>query len=156
LVAIRGVTRRYAALRLGRLDLEAVKALYGKRADGEKLSNILGTNIGKANYKIQHAIVSLSWPNQIEAGDVVFMDETSHVVQLIGERDNSGKQRVVSFSPRPLWGDGSQERPVPGLRPQITTVESLVEEMIDLYPDVPSDWQNIELKIVRPMKDKHK
>lgn len=140
----------YSGLRLGRLELEAVRALYRKRADGEKLSENFGTTFGKASYKIKNSGVRLTWPREIESGDIVFMDETSHVVQLLGSRDETGRELVISFSPRPIWGDGSQERPVPSLHPEVTTVESLIEEMISLYPDVPTDWQNIELKIVRP------
>lgn len=139
----------YTGLRLGRLDLDSVKALYRRRAEGEKLSEIFGKAIGKATYTIKNSNVRLSWPSGIEPGDVVFMDEASHVVQLLGARDTTGKELVISFSPRPIWGDGSQERPVPSMRPEVTTLESLIEEMIELYPDVPTDWNNIELKLVR-------
>jgi hypothetical protein len=82
-------------------------------------------------------------------GDVILMDEGGHVVQFTGERDAAQRNRVVSFSPRPIWGDGSREFPLESLRPEVTTVESLIEEMIELYPDVPTDWQNIRLKVVR-------
>lgn len=146
----------YTGLRLGELDLEAVNALYRKRAAGEKLSENFGQPVGSARYIIRSSSVKVTWPREIEAGDAVFMDETSHVVQLLGSRDEIGRERVVSFSPRPIWGDGSQEVPVPNMRPEVTTVESLVEEMIRLYPDVPTDWQDIELKIVRPPAKKHK
>ncbi len=146
----------YTALRLDRLTLENAKTLYAQKAGNQKLSELLGTFIGKAEYKVNNVKVSLTWPNGIGPGDVVFMDETSHVVQLLGVQNDLGNELVISFSPRPIWGDGSQERPVPGLRPEITTVESLIEEMVDLYPDVPTDWENIKLKVVRLFEEKDK
>lgn len=96
--------------------------------------------------------MTLTWPKALEAGDIVFMDETSHVVQLLGKTNAQGEQLVVSFSPRPIWGDGSQERPVENTRPEITTIESLIEQLIELYPDVPTDWNNINLQVIRPKK----
>jgi ASC-1-like (ASCH) protein len=83
------------------------------------------------------------------AGDVILMDEGGHVVQFTGGRDAAQRNIVVSFSPRPIWGDGSREFPLESVRPEVTSVESLIEEMIELYPDVPTDWQNISLKVVR-------
>ncbi|NBO39329.1 hypothetical protein EBU99_12185 [bacterium] len=146
----------YTAVRLGNLEVATVKALYEKKRDGQKLSEILGTTIGKANYKIKNNSVKLNWPLGIKPGDVVFMDETGHVVQLSGLQNDHSENLVISFSPRPIWGDGSREAPEPSLRPELTTIESLLEEMIELYPDVPTDWENIELKIIRPFQKMNK
>lgn len=142
----------YTALRLEHLTLEEVKDLYAKRTAGDKLSEFIGTPVGTAHYKVRGAKVKLTWPDGLSSGDIVFMDETSHVVQLLGEANAQGEQLVISFSPRPIWGDGSHERPVENTRPELTTVESLIEQMIELYPDVPTDWNNINLKIIRPTK----
>lgn len=139
----------YTALKTSKITLEETKSIYAAKAHGQKLSDVQGKTIGNATYAIKGSQITITWPSGIKPGDVVFMDETSHVVQLIGEQGEHGHRRVASFSPRPIWGDGSHERPVEGTRPELTTIESLIEEMIDLYPDVPTDWQKIELKIVR-------
>jgi len=139
----------YSALKLERISLADVKFLYSIRADGKPISEHLGATVGVASYTVRNSKVKIRWPKDIQSSDVVFMDETSHVVQLLGQKDPDGHELIVSFSPRPIWGDGSQERPVPNQKPEVTTVESLIEEMIDLYPDVPTDWNNIGLKIVR-------
>lgn len=139
----------YVSLKLGTLALSEVKSLYAARSKNQSISGLLGSNVGIARYNIHNARVSLVWPAGIKAYDVVFMDNTSHVVQLLGQNDTEGRELVVSFSPRPIWGDGSREHPLPDAQPEVTTIESLIEEMVDLYPDVPSDWKNIELKVVR-------
>ncbi len=140
----------YSALKLQRLSLAEVKYLYSIRTDGKLLSEHLGSTLGIARYAVRNSKIKITWPKELRLGDVVFMDETSHVVQLLGQRDSDGRELVVSFSPRPIWGDGSQEQPVPSQKPEVTTVEALIEEMMILYPDVPSDWDNVELKVVRP------
>ena len=140
----------YTSLKLETMNLVRVRNLYMAREQGKSLSLALGTNVGNANYTMSTSRVKISWPPKIKSHDWVFMDETGHVVQLLGETNSFGQQLVASFSPRPIWGDGSQERPIEGIRPEITTVESLIEEMIELYPDVPTDWNNIQLLIVRP------
>jgi len=142
----------YTALRLEHLTLDVVKELYAKRSEGAELSEFIGTPVGIVRYKVRGANVKLTWPKELEAGDIVFMDETSHVVQLLGKTNAVGEQLIVSFSPRPIWGDGSQERPVEKMRPEVTTVESLIEQLIELYPDVPTDWNNIHLQVIRPKK----
>lgn len=139
----------YTALKLNAISFADAKKIHDSRTRGEKLSAQLGKLIGTAKYSPRSHEIRLIWPQDIKAGDVVFMDETSHVVQLTGQQDDQGRQRVVSFSPRPIWGDGSSETPVPGTKPQLTTVESLISELRELYPDVPSDWQSIEIKIAR-------
>jgi hypothetical protein len=139
----------YTALKTSKITLEETKSVYAAKASGQKLSEVLGKTIGNATYTIEGSQIKIAWPSGIKPGDVVFMDETSHVVQLIGEQGEQGHNLVASFSPRPIWGDGSQERPVEGTRPELTTIESLIEEMMNLSPDVPTDWQKIDLKIVR-------
>lgn len=108
-----------------------------------------GKQVGQATYSIQGSHVQIQWPKELRLGEVILMDEGGHVVQFIGEQDGAQRDLVVSFSPRPIWGDGSREVPLNSVKPQVTTVESLIEEMIELYPDVPTDWQGIDLTIVR-------
>lgn len=139
----------YSMLKAHRFSLAQARSLYAARARGEKLSSSLGMQVGQATYRIQGSRVEINWPKDLTLGDIVLMDESSHVVQFTGEKDAVQRNKVVSFSPRPIWGDGSREVPMESVRPEITTVESLIEEMIDLYPDVPTDWQDINLKIVR-------
>ena len=139
----------YTALRSNRMTLEEAKAVHAGRMRGQALGDLLGREIGNAQYNSQEASIKVVWPAAAADGDIVLMDQSSHVVQLTHQVDSMGRRVVVSFSPRPIWGDGSSEWPVPGTKPELTTVESLIEQMRDLYPDVPSDWQNIELKVVR-------
>ncbi len=136
-------------LRANRFSLSQTRALYAARARGEKLSSALGKQVGQATYSIRGSHVEMRWPQDLMLGDVILMDEGGHVVQFTGELDAAQRNRVVSFSPRPIWGDGSPEVPLDSVKPEVTTIESLIEEMIDLYPDVPTDWQDIDLKIVR-------
>jgi hypothetical protein len=131
------------------MTLEEAKAVHAGRMRGQALGDLLGREIGNAQYNSQEASIKVVWPAAAADGDIVLMDQSSHVVQLTHQVDSIGRRVVVSFSPRPIWGDGSSEWPVPGTKPELTTVESLIEQMRDLYPDVPSDWQNIELKVVR-------
>jgi hypothetical protein len=139
----------YTQLRNGWLSIGDAKSVYAARATGRQLSAVLGQVVGSASYLIKDSKVVIQWPRDVLVGDVVFMDGSGHVVQLTGRRDGQQQREVVSFSPRPIWGDGSSERPLVGVRPELTTIESLIEEMIGLYPDVPTDWQNIDLEIVR-------
>jgi hypothetical protein len=139
----------YSMLRANKFSLSQARALYAARARGEKLSSSLGRKVGQAAYSIHGPRIEIRWPKEIMAGDVILMDEGGHVVQFTGEQDAAQRNRVVSFSPRPIWGDGSREVPLDSVKPEVTTVESLIEEMIELYPDVPTDWQDINLKIVR-------
>jgi hypothetical protein len=139
----------YSMLRANEFSLSQARALYAARARGEKLSSSLGKQVGQATYSIRESHVEIRWPKDLMAGDVILMDEGGHVVQFTGERDAAQRNNVVSFSPRPIWGDGSREVPLDSVKPEVTTVESLIEEMIDLYPDVPTDWHDINLRIVR-------
>lgn len=140
----------YTSLRIKNSTLTNVKSLYAAVAQGQLLSSVLGTTLGRVTYKVDQSKVTLNWSFVPRAGDVVFMDETSHVVQATGTYDSEGRVEVVSFSPRPIWGDGSRTWAEPSTRPEVTTLESLIEEMIALYPDVPTDWNGIELKVIRP------
>jgi hypothetical protein len=140
----------YTSLKLKSASLEAVQAHYAAIAQGKPLRELLGSDVGVVSYKIKNGQVKLSWPIAPQAGDVIFMDGESHVVQVTGQRNAQGRVEVVSFSPRPIWGDGSRYWAEPDTRPEVTSIESLIEEMIDLYPDVPTDWNKIELKIIRP------
>lgn len=142
----------YTGLRIGTMDLTQVQRLYETRLRGESLSKALGATIGIGRYSVIGGQVKIEWPKNVQAHDVVFMDETSHVVQFLGEKSATDQELVVSFSPRPIWGDGSQERPVESVSPEVTTVESLIEQLVDLYPDVPTDWENINLQIIRPRR----
>ncbi|MEN9825964.1 MAG: hypothetical protein RI953_1709 [Pseudomonadota bacterium] len=139
----------YVGAKFGRLSNSQVRLLMEARQQGKNLSQLLGGHIGKVNYSVKNGKVKAVWPKSASPGDVVFMDETSHVVQVTGETDASGRMEVISFSPRPIWGDGGAMWPQRGVRPQSTTLESLIEEMIELYPDVPTDWDNIDIKVVR-------
>lgn len=139
----------YTAFRTNRMTLEEAKAVHAGRMRGQALADLLGREIGSARYNPQEASIRIVWPAAATDGDVVLMDQSSHVVQLTHQVDSMGRRVVVSFSPRPIWGDGASEWPMPSTKPELTTVESLIEQMRDLYPDVPSDWQNIELKVVR-------
>jgi hypothetical protein len=139
----------YSMLRANRFSFSQAQALYAARARGDKLSSALGKQVGQATYSIRGSHVEMRWPKDLMLGDVILMDEGGHVVQLTGERDAAQRNKVISFSPRPIWGDGSREVPLDSVKPEVTTIESLIEEMIELYPDVPTDWQNISLKIIR-------
>ena len=140
----------YVALKFKRITKLKTQDILNARKRGENISGLIGTKIGLIRYSIKNGSVKAEWPKATVAGDLIFMDETSHVVQTTGRLDTSGRMEIISFSPRPIWGDGSAERPIPSTKPQITTIESLIEEMIELYPDVPSDWNQINLTVVRP------
>ncbi|MEY2988105.1 MAG: hypothetical protein RJB13_1626 [Pseudomonadota bacterium] len=140
----------YTGLRLKTVSVETVQSHYDAIAQSKPLSMVLGTLMGVVPYTIESGVVNLRWSFTPQAGDVIFMDETSHVVQATGQRTADGRVQVISFSPRPIWGDGSRYWAEPNTRPELTTLESLIEQMMELYPDVPSDWNNIELKVVRP------
>lgn len=139
----------YVSLKFKTLSRAQVQNMVKARINGDTLSNLMGSEIGKIRYTMMNGKVTVIWPESADAGDVIFMDETSHVVQATGNRDAAGRMQVVSFSPRPVWGDGSAERPQKNVKPEVTTLESLIEELADLYPDVPTDWNNIDLKLVR-------
>ncbi|NBW82309.1 hypothetical protein EBR21_11200 [bacterium] len=139
----------YVAAKFGQLSISKVRALMDSRQRGETLSQLLGGRVGKVNYSIKNGKVKTLWPKSTSPGDVVFMDETSHVVQVTGETDISGRMQVISFSPRPIWGDGGAISPQSGIKPQTTTLESLIEELVELYPDVPTDWNKIDITVVR-------
>lgn len=137
----------YSSLRIGNLSLNDAKLVFQNKARGKNLYEIMGTLKGQGTYSITNSKVKLVWPPDIHSGDIVFMDNTGHVVQLLGMKNANRQELVVSFSPRPIWGEASQEFPAPDTYPEITTVESLIEQMIDLYPDVPSDWNKIQLRV---------
>lgn len=140
----------YTSLKIKKVSLKTVQSYYDAISLNKPLSAVLGKTVGKVSYKIENNQAKLSWSHQPRAGDVIFMDETSHVVQVTGKFTSKGHVEVVSFSPRPIWGDGSRYWAEPNTRPEVTTLESLIEQLMELYPDVPSDWNNIELKVVRP------
>jgi hypothetical protein len=150
----------YSKLKDGSATLDAAQNVLSARRNGQSLVTALGQHVGTASYTITttrgsekgnfaRPLVTIEWPPGVQSGDIVLMDGPSHVAQLTAHRDNHGRPIVVSFSPRPIWGDGSWEVPVPNTQPESTTVNSLIEELIDLYPDVPTDWQNIRIDVVR-------
>lgn len=139
----------YSALKRKTISHNRARELLQVRLNGEKLSEHMGEWIGRIRYTIDSSRVTLQWPQGVAAGDIVFMDETSHVVQFNGITETSGRKQVISFSPRPIWGDGAVMWPQTNVQPEVTTLESLIEEMIELYPDVPTDWNAIDLKVVR-------
>lgn len=140
----------YTALKMKTLTIPQVQSIYDRTAGGESLSAAFGATVGTVPYQIENERVTLNWSFEPRAGDIILMDEASHVVQATGGRDPLGRVEVISFSPRPIWGDGSRYWPEPNTQPEVTTLESLIEELIVLYPDVPTDWNQIELKVVRP------
>ena len=145
-------------------DARAVWAPFGSRSDGAlAFEDWVKSASSPSALPVFRNSLSLNWSEYVvysmlkahrfslaqALSDIVLMDESSRVVQFTGEKDAAQRNKVVSLSPRPIWGDGSRAVPMESVRPEITTAESLIEEMIDLYPDVPTDWQDINLKIVR-------
>lgn len=142
----------YSALRFNFLSFEEAHQIYVRRSQGEPLEKILfPSGAKKITYRVLNNKVVFDNLGAIASLDVVLMDGPSHVIQAIyPPKDFKKDLKFVSFSPRPIWGDGSSETNKENIAPEITTLENLIEEMIDLYPDVPSDWENIEILAGRP------
>ena len=142
----------YTALKFKLLTREEAVQIYVRKSQGERLDKILfPSGIKKITYKIVDKKVIFDNLEIIESLDVILLDGPSHVVQAINLPKNLRKDfKFVSFSPRPIWGDGSSDTNQENISPELTTLESLIEEMIHLYPDVPSDWENIEILAGKP------
>jgi len=139
----------YSALRFKLLTLEEGLDVYWRKSQGEALDQILfPSGSKKITYQIINKKVLFDNQGKVDPLDLILMDGPSHVVQAIelGKKDF----RVVSFSPRPIWGDGSSVANLENISPELTTLESLIEEMIELYPDVASDWNQIEILAGKP------
>jgi hypothetical protein len=92
----------YTALRSNRMTLEEAKVVHAGRMRGQALGDLLGREIGNAQYNSQEASIKVVWPAAAADGDIVLMDQSSHVVQLTHQVDSIGRRVVVSFSPRPM------------------------------------------------------
>jgi len=139
----------YSALRFRLLTLEEALDVYKRKSQGVALDQILfPSGSKKITYQIINKKVHFDNPGKVDPLDLILMDGPSHVVQAIepGKKDF----KVVSFSPRPIWGDGSTGTNLENMSPEVTTLESLIEEMIELYPDVESDWNRIEILAGKP------
>jgi hypothetical protein len=138
----------YGAWRGGRIHAEDIQKVYAGRSQNTPLRHLITQSTSAITYTISpQGKVKLVPAAPVLPGDLIFMDESSHVIQATGNTTPDGKLEVISYSPRPIWGDGGYEGIYQGLAPEITSLESLIEELIDLYPDVPSDWQNISLLV---------
>ncbi|MEI8027848.1 MAG: hypothetical protein WCI18_15975 [Pseudomonadota bacterium] len=142
----------YSALKFNFMTQEEAWKIYERRSRGESLESVLfpfGSK--KITYIIENKKVKFQNLEDIESLDIVLMDGPSHVVQAVPSSENTNLNlEFVSFSPRPIWGDGSSESNLENITPELTTLESLIEEMIELYPDVPSDWIDINIVSGRP------
>ena len=142
----------YSALKFNLLTFKDARQVYERKSRGELLENILFPGGSKQIfYKVEGKTVKFKNLESIVNLDVILMDGPSHVIQAIrSPQDSKENLRFVSFSPRPIWGDGSSETNLENIAPEITSLESLIEEMIELYPDVPNDWNNIHIVAGRP------
>jgi hypothetical protein len=142
----------YSALKFKLLTFNDAWQVYERKSRGEHLEKILFPSGSKQIfYKVEGKTVIFKNLESIVNLDIILMDGPSHVIQAIRSPEGSNDRlRFVSFSPRPIWGDGSSETNLENITPEVTTLESLIEEMIELYPDVPSDWNDIHIVAGRP------
>lgn len=145
----------YSALRRGRIR-KAELAPLAARADANG-DAFRATILPHGRQEIRYAVEGVGARPRVtfapgprpRAGDVVLFDGWSHVTQATG-RLVDGRMEIVSFAPRPIWGDGQMTWGVADVAPEVTTVESLIENLVDLYPDVPTDWDGIRIEFGPP------
>lgn len=97
------------------------------------------------DYRVQDGKVQMQAGPRPKEGDVLIFDGASHVMLATG-REVDGKTEVISFSPLPLWGEGSFTMGKADVAPEVTTVEDLIQNLVDLYPDSPVDWAKIQIR----------
>ncbi len=131
------------------IDKKWLLNFYALKTSNEPIENLLiDGEVNRVSMDIKNGIVSTSAGKLPNWGDILFLDGASHVVYATG-RFNGGIE-VVSFSPLPIWGDGQNIYGSKNVRPEITTVEHIIQNLHDLYPDVPSDWNRIKLTFGSP------
>ena len=123
--------------------------LNSNRDNSQQAGTFFSTGTLALTYRVERRaekpkVVFEKSPRPAE-GQVVLMDGRSHVVFATGRANPDGIE-VVSFSPQPIWGDGSWTGGKADVSPEVTTLEKIIGYMAELYPETPSDWEAIQIE----------
>ncbi|PIQ24134.1 hypothetical protein COW36_10805 [bacterium (Candidatus Blackallbacteria) CG17_big_fil_post_rev_8_21_14_2_50_48_46] len=136
----------YAALQAGKIDSDWLKQFEKQHVVTEPFEKeMLPHGAQSMQYQVLEGQVQMQSGPRPQEGDIVLFDGASHVMLATG-RTPGGKTEVLSFSPLPIWGEGSFTMGKDHVAPELTTLEDLIQNLVDLYPDSPVDWAKIEIR----------